>query len=168
LTTPGPVDRIVAVSDPGNCVFCQLIRRDREVSVVREDAVTVVFMDIEPIVRGHMLVVPRRHVAGLAALEPEEGAELFRVAQIAAAVLRASPLRCEGVNLWLGDGKAAFQDVFHVHLHVIPRHRGDGFDLVLPPGLSVRPRAELDETAAILRQAWQSDHGTGGGELGSP
>lgn len=137
-----------------DCLFCHLVSRHGEVSVVHEDERTVTFMDIQPVVRGHMLVVPRRHATYLADLEVEDGAQLFRVGQLAAAALRASDLRCEGVNFFLADGEAAGQDVFHVHLHVWPRHGGDGFGLQLPPGYSVRPRAELDQTATALVEAW--------------
>ena len=136
------------------CLFCQLVAGQAEVSVVHEDERTVTFMDIQPVVRGHMLVVPRRHAASLAELDVEEGAQLFRVGQVAAAALRGSGLRCEGVNFFVADGEAAGQDVFHVHLHVIPRHAGDGFGLRLPDDYSIRPRAELDETAAALRGSW--------------
>lgn len=136
------------------CLFCRLTRGEGELSVVHEDERVVVFMDIQPVVRGHLLVVPRAHASSLAELDPEDGAELFRAAQRAAAALRNSPLRCEGVNLFLADGEAAGQDVFHVHLHVIPRHAGDGFGLRLPDDYSIRPRAELDETAAALRGSW--------------
>ena len=94
------------------------------------------------------------HASNLAELDPEDGAELFRVCQRAAEALRSSTLRCEGANLFLADGEAAGQDVFHVHLHVIPRHADDGFGLRLPDDYSIRPRAELDETAAALRGSW--------------
>lgn len=123
-------------------------------SFVHEGERTVVFMDVQPVVRGHMLVVPRAHAASLAELDPEDGAELFRVGQRAAAALRGSALRCEGVNLFLADGEAAGQEVFHVHLHVIPRHADDGFGLRLPDGYSIRPRPQLDEAAAALRSSW--------------
>ena len=111
-------------------------------------------MDIQPVVRGHMLVVPRAHAAYLADLDPEDGARLFKVGQLAAAALRNSGLRCEGVNFFLADGEVAGQEVFHVHLHVIPRFEGDGFGLRLPPDYSFRPRVELDETAGAIRRAW--------------
>jgi histidine triad (HIT) family protein len=137
-----------------DCLFCRLVSAEAEVSVVYEDERTVTFMDIQPVVRGHMLVVPRRHATDLADLEVEDGAQLFRVGQLAAAALRASDLRCEGVNFFLADGEAAGQDVFHVHLHVWPRHEGDRFGLRLPPDYSVRRRAELDQTATALVEAW--------------
>jgi diadenosine tetraphosphate (Ap4A) HIT family hydrolase len=103
-----------------------------------------------------VLVVPRTHATYLADLDAEDGSALFEAGRIAAAALRASSLRCEGVNLFLADGEAAGQDLFHVHLHVIPRHDGDGFGFRYPPDYSVRPRTELDEAAAALRQSWLS------------
>jgi histidine triad (HIT) family protein len=138
------------------CLLCRLVAGEEEISVVHEDARTAVFMDIEPVVRGHMLVVPRVHAPSLADLEPEDGAALFESSRLAAAALRASSLRCEGVNLLLADGEAAGQEIFHAHLHVIPRYPGDGFGFRLPPGYSVRPRAELDDAAGALRQSWPS------------
>jgi diadenosine tetraphosphate (Ap4A) HIT family hydrolase len=111
-------------------------------------------MDIKPVVRGHMLVVPRKHAAFLADLAEEDGAQLFRVGQLAAAALRSSTIRCEGVNFFLADGEAAGQEIFHVHLHVFPRFVGDGFGLRFPPDYSVSPRTELDQAAANLRQGW--------------
>lgn len=140
------------------CLFCRLTRREAEVSIVYEDERAVAFMDVQPVVRGHLLAVPRAHAAYLADLDPDDGAHLFRVGQLAAAALRASKLRCEGVNFFLADGEAAGQDVFHVHLHVIPRFADDGFGLRLPPDYSVRPRPELDDAAAALREAWPSSH----------
>jgi|SRR5436190_2995605 len=136
-----------------DCLLCRLAERELEVSLVHEDAQTVVLMDINPLVRGHMLVVPRRHAARLADLAEEDGAQLFRMGQRAAAALYASPLRSDGVNFLLADGAAAGQEIFHVHLHVVPRFPADGFGFLVPPD-SVRPRAELDEAADALREAW--------------
>ena len=137
-----------------DCLFCRLAAGDGDVSLVEETERTVTFMDLQPLVRGHMLVVPRTHATYLADLPPEDGAAVFLAGQRAAAALRASSLRCEGVNLFLADGEAAGQDVFHVHLHVVPRHEGDGFGLRLPPDYAVRPRGELDAAAEAIRGAW--------------
>jgi diadenosine tetraphosphate (Ap4A) HIT family hydrolase len=139
-----------------DCLFCVLARQEAEVSIVYEDEHTVVFMDIEPVNPGHVLVVPRAHATHLADLDPEDGARLFRVGQRAAAALRAAEVRCEGVNFLLADGETAGQEVFHVHLHVIPRFEGDGFGLHLPPERSIRPRDELDRVAAIVRRGWEA------------
>ena len=81
-----------------------------------------------------------------------EGGALFAAGQRVAAALRSSGLRCEGVNLRLADGEAAGQEVFHVHLHVIPRFAGDGFGLTFGPAYGqLPPRAELDALAEQLR-----------------
>ena len=111
-------------------------------------------MDIQPVNPGHVLVVPNRHATFLADLDPEDGVRMFRVAQQVASALRARGVRCEAVNLFLADGEAAGQDVFHVHLHVIPRYRGDGFGLRFSPAYGTRPpRAELDRIARQIGDA---------------
>jgi diadenosine tetraphosphate (Ap4A) HIT family hydrolase len=132
------------------CVFCEIIARRAESSVAYEDAHVIAFMDIRPLTPGHVLVVPRVHADCLEALDEELGARLFRVGHRLARALRRSGLPCEGVNLFLADGEAAFQEVFHVHLHVLPRTAGDGFRIKAAWG---RPgRAELDLTAEKVRQ----------------
>jgi histidine triad (HIT) family protein len=137
-----------------DCLFCGIADGEVEHSLVYEDEHVLAFMDIQPVVRGHVLVAPREHAAHLADLDPEDGKAVFALGQRVAAALRASNLRCEGVNLHLADGAVAGQDVFHVHLHVIPRHEGDNFGLRFPPDYSVRPREELDEAAQAVREAW--------------
>jgi histidine triad (HIT) family protein len=135
-----------------DCIFCQIIAGAAPASEVYRDALCCAFMDIQPVNAGHLLVVPLAHAADLAALEPETGAQLMRVAQRLAAAVRQSGVRCEGVDLFLADGAAAGQDVFHVHLHVIPRYAGDGFGFRFGPDYaSLPPRAELDRVAAGVR-----------------
>ena len=118
---------------------------------MHSDEHVVAFMDIQPVVPGHLLVVPHRHAAGLADLDPEDGARMFRAAQHLAAALRHSDLPCGGVNLFLADGEVAGQEVFHVHLHVLPRNPADGFRLRFDRRFP--PRAELDGQARLIRAA---------------
>ncbi len=137
-----------------NCVFCDILAGKAPSSMVYQDDRCTAFMDIQPVNPGHVLVIPNRHAAHLAELDPETGGHMFRVAQRLARALRNSGVRCEGVNLFLADGEAAFQEVFHVHLHVIPRYRGDGLGLKFSPEYFNRPdRSELDEVAAKVRGA---------------
>jgi diadenosine tetraphosphate (Ap4A) HIT family hydrolase len=140
--------------DASDCLFCKLAAGAGEASIVNEDERTITLMDIQPVTAGHMLVIPRLHATYLADLETEDGAQMFRSAQAAAASLRSSTLQCEGVNFFLADGEAAGQEASHVHLHVFPRYAGDGFGLRMPPDYAVRPRSELDAAAAALRLAW--------------
>jgi histidine triad (HIT) family protein len=135
-----------------NCVFCKLLSGELAVSVIHQDDLCVAFMDVQPINPGHALVVPRKHAPYLTALEAEDGAQMFRIAQRVAAALRQCGVRCEGVNFFLADGEAAGQEVFHVHLHVFPRYSGDGFGLSLPPDYQDRPaREELNGIAQRIR-----------------
>jgi histidine triad (HIT) family protein len=144
---------MIMVDDKG-CIFCQILAGESEVSLVYRDETCAAFMDIQPVNPGHVLVVPGRHAAYLSDLKEEEGAQIFRVAQRLAAALRQSGVKCEGVNLFLADGEAAMQEVFHVHLHVFPRYVGDGFGLKFPPRYFQLPkREELNAVAEKIRHA---------------
>src|SRR5262245_33223325 len=135
------------------CVFCEIVAGRVPSSVVYEDETALAFMDIQPVNPGHLLIIPRQHASFLVDLHEATGAHLFRVAMRMAEALRRSGIRCEGVNLFLADGEAAFQEVFHVHLHVFPRFAGDPFKI--EADWSARPaRAELDAVAATIRGAY--------------
>lgn len=137
-----------------NCIFCGIVNGENDATFVHHDDRVSVFMDIQPVNVGHMLVVPNAHAAFLADLDPETGARMFRVAQKMAAALRGSGLKCEGVNLFLADGEAAMQEVFHVHLHVFPRFEGDGFGLTFADTYFTKPaRSELENAANEIRKA---------------
>ena len=134
------------------CVFCDILAGKRPASLAHRDERCTVFMDTCPVNEGHLLVVPNRHAAGLADLEGKIGEHLFGVAQRLVGALRQSGVRCESVTLLLADGEAAQQEIFHVHLHVIPRFKGDGFGLKFPAQYGVKPeRAKLDQIAGKIR-----------------
>ena len=137
-----------------SCIFCQIVEGTAESSIVYKDRLVTAFMDIQPINPGHLLVVPNAHAAYLSELVPETGAQMFKVAQFLAQAIRDSSIHCEGINLFLADGEAAMQEVFHVHLHVIPRNSGDGFGVTFPQRYFSRPsRAELDTAAELIKNA---------------
>jgi histidine triad (HIT) family protein len=122
--------------------------------MVYQDEVCAAFMDIQPVNAGYVLVIPRRHARHLIDLDEQIGGHLFQIAQRLAGAVRESGVRCDGVNVFLADGEAAGQDVFHVHLHVIPRYEGDGFGFKFNPDYFVRPsRSELDDIAASIEGA---------------
>lgn len=136
-----------------NCVFCDIVRGTAPVSPVYSDSRVMAFMDIQPVNKGHLLIVPRAHASCLQELEEKTGGWLFEVGMKLAEAIRGSGLRCEGVNLFLADGEAAGQEIFHVHLHVIPRFQGDGFGFRFAPEYYRLPRRlELDEAAAKIRR----------------
>ena len=136
------------------CIFCRILAGDLPGTFVYRDEHCAAFMDIQPVNAGHLLIVPTDHAAYLADLSAPTAGLIMQVAQRTAAALRASGLRCEGVNLFLADGEAAMQEVFHVHLHVFPRFAGDGFGLRFGPHYKQRPaRDALELAAAQIRRA---------------
>jgi histidine triad (HIT) family protein len=136
-----------------NCVFCRIVSGIAPASIVYSDDKTMAFMDSHPINPGHVLVIPKTHSSGLAELNEEVGAHMFRVAMRVAGALKCSGIRCEGTTLFLADGKAAHQEIFHVHFHVIPRFGNDGFGIRVPPSYASRPEPkELDVAAEKIRR----------------
>ncbi|MEU5840880.1 HIT family protein [Rhodococcus sp. NPDC047139] len=137
-----------------DCIFCAIVAGLSPASVVLDEPDVLAFMDIRPFTPGHLLVIPKRHASGLAQLDPEDGARVFAAGQRIATAMRASDLPIDGVNMFLADGVAAGQEVFHVHLHLVPRTAGDGF------GIRARwqtpNRTVLDSTADAIRTAVSS------------
>jgi diadenosine tetraphosphate (Ap4A) HIT family hydrolase len=133
-------------------VFCGIARGSQPASVVAESDDVLAFCDIQPVHPGHLLVIPRAHAGELAELPEETGRSMWSLGQRLAGAVRASGLPCDGVNLFLADGAVAGQEVWHTHLHVIPRIARDGV-LRISANWSLPPRAALDETAARVRAA---------------
>jgi histidine triad (HIT) family protein len=135
-----------------NCIFCEILAGKLPASMVFRDELCSAFMDIQPINPGHLLVVPNQHATSLSELDKAAGGHMFQVAQNLSEALRQSGVRCEGVNLFLADGEAAGQDVFHIHLHVFPRFTGDGFGVKVGLKYHLKPsRSELDAIATKIK-----------------
>jgi histidine triad (HIT) family protein len=119
------------MADP-DCLFCKIVAGEIPATIVAEDERTVAFMDINPATRGHALVVPRAHAADVFAIDP---ADLEAVALAAQRLARRARERlgADGVNLLNSNGAAAWQTVFHFHLHVIPRYADDPLRLPWVP-----------------------------------
>jgi histidine triad (HIT) family protein len=132
------------------CAFCDLIQGAAEVSVCFEDSAAIAFMDIQPVNEGHVLVVPKRHYESLVDIPHEVAMHLFEVALNLGPAIR-KVTGADGTNIIVSSGAAAGQDVFHYHVHVIPRRAGDGFDVPLPfDGSPMPDRNHLDATAARI------------------
>ena len=131
-----------------DCIFCKIVAGELPSETVQEDEHTVAFMDINPWTRGHALVIPRNHSPNLYDVGEDDLRHTSSAAKRLAMRMRVR-LRCDGVNLLNASEPAAWQTVFHFHMHVIPRYQDD------PLQLPVRPRqaepAELAEVAAELR-----------------
>src|ERR1700736_5322100 len=144
----------MAEKSAAGCILCSIARGEMQATIVGETDSALALMDIQPVNPGHMLVIPKAHATYLADLDAQVGGEIFHLAMQVANGLRRSGLRCEGVNLFLADGEAAGQEVFHVHLHVFPRFKDDGFRLRFGPDYGQHPaRAELDHVAASIKAA---------------
>ena len=105
--------------DP-NTVFTKILTGELPAEILFQNDLVTAFMDIQPITAGHVLVIPNERAASLSELPIITGAEIFKVGQSVAAAIRKSNLHCEGINLFLADGVAAGQTVFHYHVHLIP------------------------------------------------
>ena len=133
------------MSDP-NCLFCKIAAGDIPSTQVFEDERTLAFMDINPGTRGHLLVIPRAHSADLLEIGEEDLAACALTAQRMAQRVKER-LGADGVNLVNSCGSDAWQTVFHFHIHVIPRYKGDPLRLPWQPAPGDR-----DEIAAAARE----------------
>ena len=118
-------------ADP-DCLFCKIVAGEIPATIVAEDERTIAFMDINPATRGHALVIPREHAADVFTIDPEDLQAVVVVAQRLAQRAR-DELGADGVNLLNSSGRAAWQTVFHFHLHVVPRYDGDPLRLPWVP-----------------------------------
>ncbi len=127
------------------CIFCRIVADEVPASFVRRDELISAFLDIRPVTPGHLLVIPNQHVVFTHDLPDATAERLFAVARRLARTLRQTDaIRADGVNLFVADGEAAEQEVFHAHLHVIPRFAGDGF--VIDAAWRQPPRAASSST----------------------
>jgi len=131
-----------------DCVFCRIVARQIPATVVHEDEHTLAFMDLGQVNPGHVLVAVKKHAENLYALDDEQaGAVLRAAAQVARAIRDA--FAPQGLSVYQANGKAAGQTVFHYHVHLVPRHDGDGMALSWP--VKNPPREQLEAHAAKIR-----------------
>ena len=141
------------MSENAACIFCRIVEGKEKASFVAQGSDAVAFLDLHPINEGHTLIVPRKHATSIGDVDEIAAVAMWSLARRVAAGLRASGLRCEAINLFLADGAAAGQEVFHSHVHVIPRWQGDGFGIKFPPHYgAAAERKTLDDIAARLRK----------------
>ena len=133
--------------DP-DCIFCKIVAGELPATIIDEDEHTVAFMDINPATRGHALVVPREHSTDLLSVPLEDLAACMRGAQRLGHRIKEA-LGADGINLLNSCGAAAWQTVFHFHIHVIPRYEDDPLKLPWLPGPG--DMDEISRTAEELR-----------------
>ena len=121
----------IDTSPAGECIFCKLVQGKIPSTRVYEDALTLAFMDLGQVNPGHVLVASKRHAATLLDLTSEEAGAVMQTARRVALAVQAA-FEPEGLNLFQANGAVAGQTVGHFHIHVLPRHAGDGVDLAWP------------------------------------
>ncbi|MCI0777291.1 MAG: HIT family protein [Chloroflexi bacterium] len=133
------------------CIFCQIVAGEVEASVAYEDDLTVAFLDLRQFHAGHTLVVPRRHIRDIYGLDEKIGGALMAaISRVAEGVREA--FQPDGINIWQSNG-APWQEVFHLHFHILPRWRDDQLLRFAPPSRKRPSRPELDDQAAKIRAA---------------
>ena len=133
-----------------SCVFCAIVAGDAPAIRIYEDDDDLAILDIRPFTRGHTLVIPKRHTVDLTDTPPETVAQMVTIGQRIARAARATEL-ADATNIGINDGRAAFQSVFHIHLHVLPRRNGD--KLSAAKGMVLRRDPDREATGRILRDA---------------
>jgi len=108
-----------------DCIFCKIVNKEIPATILFEDNDLLVFMDIGPIIKGHALVIPKKHYDPIAQTPDKLLAKLHIAAKRIAAT-QMNALGADGVNIMQNNGAAAGQEVPHIHVHVIPRFEDDG------------------------------------------
>ena len=132
-----------------SCIFCKIVRKQAPASVIYEDETVMAFLDIRPLNLGHTLVIPKAHYVDIFDLPENQLSQVHKVAkQVSFAVKRAT--NADGISIIQQSGKAAGQDIFHLHVHVVPRFEGQK----LPhfSDLKEVERAKLEEMAKKIKQ----------------
>ncbi len=138
-----------------DCVFCDIVAGQCPSSRIYEDDRVLALLTIGPVNPGHAMVIPKTHATYMKEMDEETGAHLFRITMRVAQAIRESGVKCEGINLFLADGEAAFQEVFDLHMHVFPRYAGDPFQV--DANWDNKPdRDELDRIAAKIADSYKN------------
>ena len=141
-----------------DCIFCKILRKEIPATVVYEDELVMAFMDVMPVNPGHVLIIPKEHQQFISDVSPEAAARMFEVARKIDTAARKSSggeggIKCDALNLLLSDGPEASQEVFHSHLHIIPRYSGDGVRFHYPNKTGqMAPAEELTAAAEALKK----------------
>jgi histidine triad (HIT) family protein len=132
-----------------SCEFCRVVSRQDDSTIIFEDEKTMVFMDIKPVIDGHTLVIPKAHYENIFEIPEDEIAYVHKIVKrMATAVKKA--MKADGISIIQHNGKAAMQRVFHLHVHVVPRYKGQ--KMPRPEELITPSKEKLEEIAERIRQ----------------
>ncbi len=132
-----------------SCIFCKIVRRQAPSSVLYEDDAVLVFLDIRPLNLGHTLVIPKAHYVDIFDIPEKELSQMYKVAKLVSFAIKKAT-DADGISIIQQNGKAAGQDIFHIHVHVVPRFEGQK----LPPFSELKEveRTKLDALAKKIKQ----------------
>jgi histidine triad (HIT) family protein len=132
-----------------SCIFCKIVRKQAAASIIYEDETIMVFLDIRPLNIGHTLVIPKAHYVDIFDTPEEQLSQVHKAAkQVSFAIKKAT--NADGISIIQQSGKAAGQDIFHLHVHVVPRFEGQ--KLPLFSELKEIERVKLDNMAKKIKQ----------------
>jgi histidine triad (HIT) family protein len=134
-----------------DCVFCKIVSGEFISSKLYEDDLCMAFMDIMPVNEGHALVIPKKHYENVYDCPNEVFQRIASITKKLNSAIKES-VKSEGIFNAIMNGAAAGQEVFHLHMHIIPRNTGDGFGFKFPIGYGKQSkRMELNEIAEMIR-----------------
>lgn len=132
-----------------NCIFCKIINKQASSSIVYEDEKTIAFMDIKPATKGHLLVIPKEHYENIFDIPEELNCYLHKITKRLALTVK-KVTTADGISIIQQNGRAANQEVFHLHIHVIPRFVNQKIPHFAE--LSIANREQLDEIAKKIKE----------------
>ena len=132
-----------------SCIFCKIVRKQAPSSIIYEDEAVMVFLDIRPLNMGHTLVIPKAHYVDIFDIPEKELSQMHKAAKLVSSAIKKATA-ADGISIIQQNGKAAGQDIFHIHVHVVPRFEGQK----LPPFSELKEveRAKLDAMAKKIKQ----------------
>ncbi len=137
------------MSFDASCIFCKIVKKQAPASIIYEDETVIVFLDKRPLNEGHTLVIPKKHYVDIFDIPENQLSQVHKVAkQVSVAVKKAT--NADGISIIQQNGKAAAQDIFHLHVHVVPRFEGQ--KLPRFSELKEVERAKLDDISKKIKQ----------------
>lgn len=134
-----------------NCIFCKIVNGEIPSRTLYEDNDFRVIFDVSPASKGHAIILPKKHAANIFEISEEDASNIYVVAKKVATAL-SEELQCDGVNILQNNGEAAGQSVFHLHMHIIPRYKGDTVNIKWNP--TTPDEALLDQLSEKLKKVF--------------
>ena len=138
-----------ATPKSADCIFCKIVRKEAPASILYEDDKALVFLDIRPLNEGHTLIIPKDHFETICDMSEELVCHLYKLVKCMAVAVKAAT-KADGITVIQQNGHAAGQEIFHMHVHVVPRYEGQK----LPHFRDIpnSRREQLEKAAELIKQ----------------